>query len=340
VRAAPALATSALLVGALASPLAVAVDAESGADGHGSSAVAVTAGCHRAQHHPPSGARLDVRAWSPAEIAAADTVLDRATRAAAARTTAATPATTFAIPGTPGAAGAGGASLDTTERVRVHVHVIRSRTEGAVPRARVRRQVDVLRDAFGGRQSPSAAQSPFRFRMASLDTTVNGRWYRMSEGSVAERRAKRALHRGNADDLNLYVVSGRRGVLGWASQPTEYATDPAMDGVVITRSTLPGGSRGPYSSGDAAVHETGHWFGLFHTFAGRCGGRGDLVADTAPERRPSYGCPVGRDTCTAPGRDPVHNFMDYSYDGCMDRFTRGQVRRMLRGWAVLRSGGG
>jgi len=68
--------------------------------------------------------------------------------------------------------------------------------------------------------------------------------------------------------------------------------------------------------------------------------RGDLVADTAPERRPSYGCPVGRDTCTAPGRDPVHNFMDYSYDGCMDRFTRGQVRRMLRGWAVLRSGGG
>ena len=34
-----------------------------------------------------------------------------------------------------------------------------------------------------------------------------------------------------------------------------------MDGVVVTRAALPGGSRGRYSAGDVAVHETGHFFG-------------------------------------------------------------------------------
>jgi hypothetical protein len=221
--------------------------------------------------------------------------------------------------------------------VDVYAHVLRSTAGGGVPHHRIEAQIEVLNSGFNGEQSPFAAASPFRFRLADVDVTVNARWSRMDEGTLAEEHAKRSLHRGGATDLNLYIGRNRSGSLGWGTQPTRLDSAPKLDGVVIARHTLPGGSGGRYSAGDAVVHETGHWLGLFHTFAGKCQGRGDFVADTPREARPSYQCPVHRDTCSAPGVDPVHNFMDYSYDSCMNQFTAGQVSRMKRSWSALRA---
>lgn len=220
--------------------------------------------------------------------------------------------------------------------VPVHVHVLRSASAGGVPRSRIERQIQVLNNAYAGRQSARSASSPFHFRLVDVDVTVNRVWRRMDPGSRAERRAKRALHRGDAGHLNLYIGSNDARLLGWASQPTAYDNAPLLDGVVIARHTMPGGRKGHYSAGDVAVHETGHWLGLFHTFAGKCGRRGDRVADTPREARASYTCPAGRDTCPAPGKDPIHNFLDYSYDRCMNQFTRGQVARMVRAWHAFR----
>jgi len=73
------------------------------------------------------------------------------------------------------------------------------------------------------------------------------------------------------------------------------------------------------------------------TRTGGCSAGGDFVADTPPEMTATEGCPAGKDTSTEPGLDPIHNYMDYSYDGCYTEFTPGQVQRMRDAWLFYRA---
>lgn len=254
---------------------------------------------------------------SAAQAAAREVAFSRALRAKGAATSATTRART-----------ARGAALFAPTVVKVRWHTITNGSQGTLTPAEIAAQVDVLNSAYTG--------SGFSFQLVSTSSTDNAGWYSgLTHGSAAEKAMKTALHVGGKADLNIYTARLGGGLLGWATFP-KTIVDP-MDGVVLLDETLPGGTASPYNLGDTAVHEVGHWLNLFHTFQGGCSRVGDRVSDTAPEQGPATGCPVGRDTCSLPGLDPVKNFMDYSSDTCMDHFTPGQRTRMQNSWVAFRA---
>jgi Pregnancy-associated plasma protein-A len=230
----------------------------------------------------------------------------------------------------------------STVTINVRWHVITRRNgAGAVSTAQIRRQLAVLNDAFAGRGA--AAESPntiFRFQTKSVDYTANNDWYNWSSPDVDpddNDEAKAALHRGGFDVLNVYIAGLQDGLLGYATFPSD--TTLVDDGVVLLNESLPGGSAAPYNEGDTATHEVGHWLGLYHTFENGCQYPGDYVGDTPYQDDDDniFSCEESLDTCRQPGRDPVHNFMSYGDDPCLDRFSRGQATRMALTWFTWRS---
>ena len=228
--------------------------------------------------------------------------------------------------------------------IPVYFHVVyRSDGVGNISDTWLVNQVNAMNEHYTGLDTPAyrtaAANTSFRFILAGVTRTQNNTWYAAGPGSSAETQMKNALHVGTADDLNFYTNSGG-GYLGWATFPSSYASQPLKDGVVCYWASLPGSSYAPYNEGDTGTHEVGHWLGLYHTFQGGCNGSGDSVSDTPAERSPTYGCPTGnQDTCrNKAGLDPYENFMDYTDDPCMYKFTAGQADRQDTMWSTYRAG--
>lgn len=138
--------------------------------------------------------------------------------------------------------------------------------------------------------------------------------------------------------LNIWVMNMTCGILGYAQFPSSSGLSglssnggsASTDGVVLlytsigsTTTGYPGGS--PYNLGRTATHEVGHWLGLRHIWGdANCGT--DYCGDTPTCQGPASGCP-NKTTCDGV-RDMVENYMDYSYDNCMNIFTTNQKTRM------------
>lgn len=241
--------------------------------------------------------------------------------------------------------------------------------------AEVDYQMAVLNRDFAGVNDDSTNLSPMfpyslrghssiRFCLAQKDTRGNNT-------TGIERRCSSTLTTTSKDDpvklsapggldawdpsqyLNVWICNATiSGLLGYATYPFPFSGYPvpeaAFQGVVITRAGF-GNIRSPYAlnRGRTLVHETGHYFGLLHSFEGGCnstdfsqssfGGSGN---DDTPSQSNATGsgnpsvftCPSGLvPSGCLPSVESgrlYQNYMDYTDDPCLSMFTVNQVVRM------------
>lgn len=211
--------------------------------------------------------------------------------------------------------------------IDLYIHVITRHPHQSPSNATLVNQVTALNSAY----------LPYGFTFTHIATTYTNDWS-MANSSISMHlnHTIPALRMGTMRTLNLFIPSGfgvGTGALGYCLSPFAFPDGLggtiggalASDGCLIAPQTLPAKhpsdpSGWQYGMGKTAVHEVGHWLGLLHVFmqaapwGGECGSVGDLVGDTPPQSSPSWGCPVGKDTCAGVGVDSVHNYMDYSDD--------------------------
>lgn len=238
---------------------------------------------------------------------------------------------------------------DRTLIIQVVWHVIR-RIDGTgdIPVARINSQMDVLNEDFqalAGSLGAQGTNTKIKFVLAKFDpngqpTTginfVTNNQYFNDPGPGANNPMKTALRWDTTRYFNIYTNDGSgNGTLGYATFPQQDAGS-VRDGVVLNHIYVGRNApqAGVYNLGRTGTHEVGHYLGLFHTFQGGCGSAaapytsGDLIADTNREQNPNFGCTPSTSSCAGAGANPIENYMDYSDDRCMTRFTPEQANRM------------
>jgi Pregnancy-associated plasma protein-A len=233
-----------------------------------------------------------------------------------------------------------GRQLPDVTVVPVWFHVVHDDGIGNVSDTDINRQIRIMNQGFAGFYG--GEDQGFRFELAGVTRTNNAEWFYAGPTTRGEREMKKALRQGDMDTLNYYSTTA--GVyLGWAYFPGLNDAQAYLDGIVVDWESMYKTSdayEDRYDLGFTAVHEAGHWFGLHHTFNGGCSNWGDYVDDTPAQKVPTSGCPADgtQDTCPRdPGFDPIHNFMDYSYDQCYTEFTQGQAERSADYWLEFRA---
>lgn len=155
-----------------------------------------------------------------------------------------------------------------------------------------------------------------------------------------------ATERDPTQFLNVYIVpyTATGSGLGIASLPWLVAAGYRHPGIIVGAHAWGPCAQNGNQDGATAIHEIGHFLGLWHTFdsyigsttpapqsliintvgcleasAPACYQNGDLICDTNVQVGALYADEVtncnSEYSCGTP--DPIHNYMSYSDDGCM-----------------------
>jgi hypothetical protein len=230
-------------------------------------------------------------------------------------------------------------------RIPVVVHIVYNSAAQNISDEQVRSQIEALNRDFR-RKNADSANTPARFRSSAADIAIefflakadpyggptNGivrRQTNIAEWTADDKIKFSAQGGSNAWDSRSYFniwVGNLRRITGYSSAPGSPAD---RDGIVISYAAFGTNGSAPYNMGRTAVHEAGHWLGLKHIWGDTyCGDDG--VDDTPPQGNFTPGCPTGfRSSCSNGSiGDMYMNYMDFTYDACINLFTTGQKNRM------------
>ncbi|MBC8375431.1 MAG: zinc metalloprotease [FCB group bacterium] len=225
--------------------------------------------------------------------------------------------------------------------IAFHVVTNEDGTEGNLSETDINNQIVVLNNAY--------SQYGINFWLHSADTINDDNFYYHVLELFYESQLKAQYAADPEHTLNIYTV----GVLqepgetfeyfGISTFPWDYNQSHHMNGVMLKYTTLPGGTETGYNEGDTGTHEVGHYLGLWHTFQLGCASPGDEVGDTPKQADGpnKWDCTDSLNTCVdfpVDFTDPVHNFMNYTDDACINEFTQGQKDRMFDQIEIHKSG--
>lgn len=128
--------------------------------------------------------------------------------------------------------------------------------------------------------------------------------------------------------INVWIVNLPDTMSGFAQGPNG---PKKYDGIVIDYEFIEniGSSSTEYNRGYTLVHLMGNYLGLLPIW-GEYPCSDDHVSDTPIHNAPNYVCPEENhiSTCAGNPTEMSNNYMDNTYDKCLEYFTTGQMQRM------------
>lgn len=239
-------------------------------------------------------------------------------------------------------------------RIPVAVHIVHDFGPENISDNQVKSQISALNRDFNSAAAKELGIK-FEFFLAKMDPqgrctngitrtispyTVHG----LGDRSASDRAQLTGLVSWPSDKyLNIWVVrSIDQTILGYSD--IGMSPNPGQDGVVVRYKSFGEieAVAPPYNLGRTTVHEVGHWLSLFHPFDQGdyccenpdlpCDSCGDYVCDTPEMDSTAQGCPTIWQNCRGDASNktaPIHNFMGYTDDACMNEFTKGQLTRVV-----------
>ncbi|MEO5570637.1 MAG: M43 family zinc metalloprotease [Bacteroidia bacterium] len=239
------------------------------------------------------------------------------------------------------------------DTIPVVVHVVYKTAAQNISDAQVFSQIDALNEDFG-RYNADTVNTPATWQSIAGSMNYRFQFARQDPSGLATNGIVRVSTNDNSfttDDqikfdsqggsdawdvttyLNIWVGNLGSFLLGYGEFPT--GTPSNTYGFVCHYQAFGrvGAVVAPYDLGRTTTHELSHCFNLFHTWGddgGSCSGS-DQVADTPNQADATTTCYTfpHTDACTTTSPGIMFmNYMDYSYDDCLNMFTQGQTSRM------------